>query len=185
MPSFVIQATIPLLVMLAIRQLAWRRVVALVPLAFLPDLDYFVGVHRASLHNVFILVPVAAWFWWEMRRGAGWARAEYAAIAGGYLGSHLIMDAFVGGISPLWPLDASAVFLWVAIEVNTRTNDLDLIFDPGTLPGAPTTSETFLWLSPTDVAILVVLAVATGLTWVRWRTRTSSGPDLDSGDRDV
>lgn len=181
MPSFVVTATIPLLAMLAIRQLDPRRVVALLPLVFLPDLDHFVGAHRASLHNVFILVPVAAWAWWEHRRGGGWDRVEPAAIAGGYLASHLVMDAFVGGISPLWPLDPRSVFLWVAIEVDTRTNELDLIFEPGTLAGAPETVETFLWVSPTDVAILVVLVAAAGLTWVLRQARTGSGGDEGPG----
>lgn len=172
MPSFVVTLTIPLLAMLAVRRLRWKRVVALAPIVYLPDLDYFVGVHRATFHNVFILVPPAAWLWWEMERGAGWARGEWAAVAGGFLASHLVMDAFVGGISPLWPLDPTAVFLWVAVEVNTRTDDLNLIFDPGTLAGAPETSETFLWISPTDVAILVVLAAAALVTWAAVHRRT-------------
>lgn len=185
MPSFVVTATIPLLVMLAVQRLSWRRVVALLPVVFLPDLDYFVGVHRAGLHNLFVLVPAAAWVWYHVDRGGGWDRAEWGVIAGGYLASHLVMDAFVGGISPLWPVADWAVFLWVAIEVNTRTNELDVIFEPGTLPGAPETSATFLWLSPTDVAILVVLAAAGLLTWVAYRRRTSSGRDQGPGGPDV
>lgn len=177
MPSFVVTATIPLLAMLAIRQLDPRKVMAALPVVYLPDLDYLVGVHRASLHNVFVLVPFLAWFWWEMDRGAGWARGEWPLVVAGYLTSHLIMDAFVGGISPLWPLAPQAIFLWVAIRVDTTTNTPEIIFDPGTLPGAPATSESFLWLSPTDVAIVVVVATAAAVTvWLR-SLRTSDAVD--------
>jgi hypothetical protein len=172
MPSFVVTATVPMLVMLAVRRLRWQRVLAMAPIVLLPDLDYLLGVHRATFHNLWILAPLAAWLWYELDRGAGWARGEWAVIAGGYLASHLVMDAFVGGISPLWPVTSKAVFLWVAVEVDTRTNELDVIFDPGTLPGAPATSETFTWISPTDVAIVVVLAGAALVTWAVYRRPT-------------
>lgn len=177
MPSFVIHGVVPALALLAIPSLRSRRVLALLPLAFLPDLDHWIGAHRASLHNVFILVPVLVWLWWEMDRGAGWERGEWAAIAGGYLGSHLLMDAFVGGLSPLWPLDPRGVFLLVAVEVETATNTPHLIFEPGTLSGTPQTVETFLWISPTDVAVLVFVVAVSAAAWLAPHVRTRFGPD--------
>lgn len=173
MPSFVIHAVVPALALLATGLFRRRRVLAALPLVFAPDLDHWVGVHRATFHNVFVLVPFVAWAWWEMDRGAGWDRAEWPVLGGVYVASNIVMDAFVGGVTPLWPLDPRAVFLWVAVRVDTATNTPELVFEPGTLPGAPETAETFLWISPTDVAIVVVLAGLALLTWAGARLRAS------------
>lgn len=181
MPSFVVHGVVPALAMMATGRLRRARVLALLPLTYLPDLDYVVGVHRATGHNVFILVPFLAWAWWEMDRGGGWERAEWPTIVGGYLASHLVMDAFVGGISPLWPLDPRAVFLWVAVRVDTATNTPTLVFEPGTLPGAPTTAEEFLWISPTDVAILALLVGLVIVTWAARHVRASVDEDEGVG----
>ncbi len=169
MPSFVVHGVVPTLLLLAVG-FTPRRVLLLLPLTFLPDLDFALGVHRASLHNVFILLPGAVWAWAESRYGEGWERAEWGVIATVYLGSHLLMDVFTGGIVLLWPVVNRALFVWVAVLVHTDTLSWELVLEPGTLVGPPVTSEVYTWLAPSEAAMLVLLAVGV-VVWalVRWR----------------
>lgn len=103
MPSFLIHSIIPLLPLLAARRLDARKVWMLWPLAHLPDLDYFLGYHRATFTSLFILVPglLLAFYGWrnEQRRSL----LAWGLIANVYLVSHIVMDTFTGGTVPLYP----------------------------------------------------------------------------------
>lgn len=170
MPSFVVHGLIPLLLILALRLAPPKVALATLPFTWLPDLDFWLGIHRATTSNVFILLPTLyLWYRW---REAQPQRAQYAAIATLYLASHLIMDMFAGGIVPFWPLWDYTVFWHFLIQINTETGEPDVTNDPGTHEGAPQVVEVFTWLSPIEAAMLAVTAVAVvGTLGWRWYKR--------------
>lgn len=186
MPSLVIHALIPTLAMLAARRWFDPRVVLyLWPLTLFPDVDYFGAngswwVHRATLSNVFVVAIVVGAVYVAARRWLGRDAARgWALVALVYLGSHLVMDAFVGGVVAFWPLWDRTFLYWFYIEVDTRTNEPTVYNAPGTHEGAPIVSTTYEWLSPVESAVVAFLLVFwVGLLVAAWwehRARRRSG----------
>lgn len=170
MPSFVVHGLIPLLVILALRLAPPRVALLTLPFTWLPDLDFWLGIHRATTSNVFILLPTLyLWYRWRQTQPE---RATYASTATIYLASHLVMDLFAGGIVPFWPLWGETVFWQFLIRINTQTGETDVVNEPGSHEGAPQVVEWFTWLSPIEAAMLAftVAAVALTLGW-RWYKR--------------
>lgn len=165
MPGLVIHAVVPPLVMLAMRRYFDPRIVILLwPMTILPDLDYFVGVHRATTMNVFFLAGVLlvthglarafdrpkAWLW--------------TGTAAAYLASHVVMDTFTGGVVPLYPLSDYTVCWFWYIEAVTATNDVTVYFEPCSHAGAPVVSRVYPVLQTDQAAMLAFVAFA----WVAY-----------------
>lgn len=174
MPSFAVHAVVPLLLLLAFRRLDRRAVFALWPLTIAPDFDYFFGFHRATLGNVFILVPFAAalaYAWWPDRRRPAVATWMLVAIA--YLGSHLLMDLFTGGSVLFYPFSDYTFCYDARILVVTATNQVQPTFAPCGRGGIPTVAPLYPWLSAVDAAIFALVlpvGLAAGASaW--WRAR--------------
>ncbi len=167
MPSFVVHGLIPLLLILALRLAPPRVALLMLPFTWLPDLDFWVGVHRGTTSNVFILLPtIYLWYRW---RNQDSKRSTYAGIATFYLASHLLMDLFAGGIMPLWPVWNETVFWHFLIQINTQTGETDVLNEPGSHEGAPQVVEWFTWLSPIEAAMLALTALAlVGTLGWRW-----------------
>jgi len=171
MPSFVTHLVIPPLVLASMGLVSWRYVVFLAPVAVLPDLDFFIPPHRAFLTNVWwpVLLGLAAW---RLRHHG---RREWLAAAVGcyYWSSHVLMDLFVGGVVPFWPFLDRTFLLFLAIVVDTRTLEREYVAEAGTYEGIPAVSETFVWLSPQEVAIAALVAAtlvaALGGQWLARR----------------
>jgi membrane-bound metal-dependent hydrolase YbcI (DUF457 family) len=152
-----------------------RKVFLAWPLTHLPDLDYLVGHHRATLHNVWVLVPflvVLAWSLHGPRRRPD--LAEWAAIGLCYLGSHLLMDVFAGGITLLYPLSLYTLCWGFTIDVVTATNELVVNWGPCSFEGIPVIAEIYPWLPWNEAAFLAFLVPATLVVvawrlWRRWR----------------
>ena len=163
MPSFVIHAVAPTLAMLAMRRYFDPRVVLLLwPLTFVPDLDYFFGTHRATTTSLFVtLLPVGFLYAWTLWGPPGAARFEmHARVALVYVGSHLLMDTFTGGIVPFYPL-SSWTFCWEAsVWVHTPTNRVEPTFGPCHHEGAPVVSEWYPFLDWDQASMLAFLLVA-------------------------
>jgi hypothetical protein len=166
-PSFVVHGLVPLLVILALRLAPPRVALATLPFTWLPDLDFWIGVHRATTSNVFILLPTL-YLWWRWRAERP-DRAQYAGVATIYLASHLVMDLFAGGIVPFWPIWDRTVFWHFLIRINTQTGERDITNQPGSHEGAPQVVEWFTWLSPIEAAMLAFTALAlVGTLGWRW-----------------
>lgn len=172
MASFPLLTLVPLLVLLAIPELDNRKVWLLLPLVYVADLDYFVGVHREWLHNVWTLVPsvgVVTYAFHEGRREL----AEWGVIATAYLASHLVMDVFLGGETLFWPISNWNVCYYFAVNVRTATNTPVRDMGSCSAPGAPIVSALYTWWSYSDTAVwavaLLALAVLLGYRW--WRRR--------------
>lgn len=141
-----------------------------------------VGYHRATLHNVWVLVPFAAVLLWSLRketRDPG--LAEWMAIALTYVGSHLLMDVFAGGVTLLYPLSLYTLCWTWTIDVVTATNTPVVTFGPCSFEGIPTVAEIYPWLPWNEAAFLAFLIPATLVVvawrlWRRWRRPRSEPP---------
>lgn len=161
MVSFVIQSVIPLLFLLSLPWLDRRKVLLAWPLTHVMDLDYVVGHHRATLHNVWVLLPFLAVLLWSLRpatRDPG--RAQWMTICLVYLASHLTMDVFAGGITLFYPLSEFTLCWFAAIDVVTATNTPIVYFEPCSFTGIPVVSEVYAWLSWNEAAFLAFLLPA-------------------------
>lgn len=92
---------LPLLVTYAARPdlFADRWPLALGGLGLLPDADKFLGM-QGLFHSLVPLVPLVAAVALAERRLTG--RYRYAALAGAFVGSHLVLDLLDGGPVPLF-----------------------------------------------------------------------------------
>lgn len=177
MPSFIVHGLIPPLLLLAFRLAPPRVVLWMLPFTWLPDLDYVIGVHRATTSNLMILVPfVVAWYGWRKTRPT-WA--PYAGVAAFYIASHLVMDLFAGGIVPFWPFWNETFFFHFEVIVNTDTNQPVPISDVGTREGAPEVAQFFRWISAFETAMLA-LTTAVGIALGLYRWRTGRWPSFSS-----
>lgn len=79
-----------------------RNILILGLFAILPDIDMYLN-HRASFHNIFILIiPVLAFIF---------INREIFGIISFYFISHIILDIFNGGVSLLYPFYKSVLFV--------------------------------------------------------------------------
>lgn len=153
MPSVVVHLLIPPLVLLSTRRFPFRLVMALLPLSLAPDLDFFIPPHRALLHSAFLVAALLALSWRWRTHGQA-LRADAALVAAFYLGSHSLMDLFVGGVVPLWPLTDRTFFIDVQVLINTRTLEPFPTFEPGTQAGVPEVSPIYEFLDGVEFGIL-------------------------------
>jgi hypothetical protein len=183
MPSITIHLLVPLLVLLATRRFDPRKVWILLPLTLLPDADYFLpGLHRAALTNLWVLaIPLALYVIATTRPhlrpvddlpAIGGAR-EWALIALVYLGSHLVMDMFTGGIVPLYPLSDWTACFYGYIEVETATNTPHFYFGQCSHDGIPQVIDVYTYLDLDETAmwafVLPTLAALAMTTFIRRR----------------
>jgi len=74
-----------------------KAAIALVPFGLLCDLDSLFGVHRATLHNIFVIfIPIIIM---AIRR----EKSKYLTLAALLLASHIFMDAFYNGVFLFYP----------------------------------------------------------------------------------
>jgi membrane-bound metal-dependent hydrolase YbcI (DUF457 family) len=159
-----------------------RKVLLAWPLTHLPDLDYLVGYHRATLHNVWVLLAFAAVLLWSLRPARrDPALAEWMGIALVYVGSHLLMDVFAGGVTLLYPLSTYTLCWTWTIDVVTATNTPVVTFGPCSYDGIPVIAEVYPWLPWNEAAFLAFLIPATlaVLAWRLWRRRRGESAARD------
>lgn len=159
MPTFVIQSLVPLLFLLSLPWIDRRKVLLAWPLTHLPDFDYLIGYHRATGHNLFVLLPFALAALYAWRKGRP-ALAEWMLIASVYVASHLVMDAFAGGVTLLYPLSLHTTCYYAEINVVTATNEPVLHAGRCSFEGVPTVSTVYTWLPASDAAMLAFVAPA-------------------------
>ena len=169
-PSLVIHLLIPPLVLLATGRFSWKLVLALLPLSLLPDIDFFVPPHRALFHSVFLVAALLALAWHWDKQGLK-QRVAPAVIAAFYLGSHSLMDLFVGGVVPLWPLSDQTFYVDVYVLVNTRTLEFFPTLEPGSVAGVPEVTPLYEFFEGVQAGILSLVLV-TALVLVVQRMRT-------------
>ncbi|MHB8585194.1 MAG: metal-dependent hydrolase [Thermoplasmatota archaeon] len=177
--SFTILVLLPLLTFLSIPALDRRKVWVCLPLTFLPDLDYFIGVHREWLHNVWVLIPFLAILAYGLARSdRNWI--QWGTIATGYVASHLIMDIFVGGETLFWPLFNTNYCYYATIDVATATNTPLVSYGSCVSTGAPTVSTLYTFLDYPETAewafVLATLATLGIVGLVKRARRATLAP---------
>lgn len=190
MVSWVPHIVVPTLVALAFfRSLPRNWVMALAPVTWLPDLDYFSpGEHRVWTHNVWIPLAflLACLLLWRRRDPTarflsfaarpGWPVA--LLLCAYYWSSHILLDVFAGGVLLFWPLLDTNFFLFYEVTINLQTGEATPVADAGTSQGAPEVSDNYTWLAYDHTATLAFLA-AVGLGaagWALLRRRRLRGP---------
>jgi hypothetical protein len=189
MPSFLPHAVAPALVAAAFLPIPRRTVLLYLPLVWAPDLDYLVpSQHRAATHSVLIpliLLAIAVVLW--RRRDPSARFWEFATRPGApvglslsafYLGSHVLMDVFAGGVVLLWPITYTNFFTDFQIILDTGSNTFEPTGSTGTEPVPPALSPRFPWLSYVDTAVAAFLAacLAAWLGLRQWRKARGTLP---------
>lgn len=161
-------------------------------------------LHRAVGHTALIGIPFLVWaivLWRRMLardpelrwasfqdrwRAFGHVPWGYPAVLiTFYLESHVLLDMFQGGVTPLWPLWDQYIYPRFIIWVNTETGmpRFETTVERGT--GAPALSPEYPWLVPEEVAIwLMVLAMLAFAVWYEKRGHRTRLP-VDEGGKDV
>lgn len=169
-PSAVIHLLIPPMVLLATRRFPPRLVLQLLPLSLLPDLDFFVPPHRALLHSVF-LVAILGYLSWRWAGEGRRLRSQAALVAAFYLGSHSLMDLFVGGVVPLWPLSDVNFYVDILVLIDTATLQVFPTIAPGASAGPPEVSPLYEAFDGEHAGIVLLTLLAAGAVFVQ-RART-------------
>lgn len=151
---------IPLLFLLSLPWLDRRKVLLAWPLTHLPDFDYWLPPHRALGHNLWILLPFLALWTWSTRKGRP-DLAQWGMIASVYVGSHLLMDVFAGGVTLLYPLSLHTTCYYAQIRVVTATDTPFIDAGRCSFEGVPTVAEVYTWLPSSEAALLAFLVPAT------------------------
>lgn len=161
--------------MLSMPWLDRRKVILAWPLTHLPDLDYLFVPHRAVGHNLFVLVPFAAVGLWAWRHGRA-PVVQWMVIALIYVGSHIAMDIWAGGVTLLYPLSSYTTCYYAEIRVVTATNTPFLDAGRCSHEGVGQVAEVYTWLPSTEAALLVFLVPATllVLAWRVWRRKPTA-----------
>ncbi|MGB0653751.1 MAG: metal-dependent hydrolase [Thermoplasmatota archaeon] len=189
MVSWLPHLVIPGLLALAFFPASRKRLLALAPLVWLPDVDYIVpSAHRAATHSVLIplaLLVAVTVLWRRQDPTARWAEfvtrpghPVNLTIAAYYFASHILLDVFQGGVVLLWPLLDTNVYLGFQLILDTGTNTFTPSGEAGTEQGAPALSPRYPWISTRDTAIAAFL-VATLAFWgllKGWQRATGRAP---------
>ncbi len=158
---------IPLLVLLALRMAPARVALLMLPFTLIHDIDYWIGTHRATLHNIFVVLP--ALFLWYKWRNEPPQRATYAGVSAYYLASHVFLDLFAGGVVLLYPLWNMNIYLNCRVLVETATDTIIPTCTTELGRGAPTVVDVYTWISPFEISIVVwSLGMLGGLYALRW-----------------
>jgi hypothetical protein len=127
-----------------------KNIILLSFFGILPDADIFL-FHRATFHNIFILiVPILIFiFVKDMREASG--------IICFYLGSHLLLDIFDGGIFLLYPFYNNVFYSVIEFIFNNG-----IIFNVGISKGIiniKTIGEPMISSENVGVAVLLIIAL--------------------------
>jgi hypothetical protein len=149
MPSIGLHLAITLFILAAcFKADELKPALLLLPFGLISDLDSFIGVHRATLHNLLViaipLLVMVAIKWYRIRA----PEARYFGFASLLLASHIFLDAFYNGVFLLYPFSTesynpqfwlglketglSMIFTWI---VPGKVGELEYVVTPQ--PGVP------------------------------------------------
>lgn len=131
------------------------RVLLLSPLAILPDLDVFLGIHRGMLHSLLIIIPLVLLSFIFLRR-----YSKYIAF---FLSSHLFLDFLSGGVPFFYPLIKTGVGVEFPLIVKFSSTPTIVEYLPRIVFSAPSSvyGQSYeLFSSFGIVSMLVFLAIS-------------------------
>lgn len=105
MPSIGLHLAVTLFFLAAVlKDAEFKPALLLLPFGLISDLDSFVGVHRATLHNVFVLILPLLGLYIYKRFKMTTIPNRYFAFASLLLASHIALDAFYNGVFLFYPV---------------------------------------------------------------------------------
>ncbi|MBN1455634.1 MAG: hypothetical protein JW945_05245, partial [Methanomicrobia archaeon] len=112
----------------------FKPALLLLPFGLISDLDSYVGVHRATLHNLFIIVVPLLLLLVNKRLHSTALQDRYVIFASILLASHISLDAFYNGVFLLYPVSMASYnpLFWFGL----KEQGLTLLFSwfiPGTV----------------------------------------------------
>jgi membrane-bound metal-dependent hydrolase YbcI (DUF457 family) len=104
MPSIGLHLAITLFFLASIlRDDDLKPALLLLPFGLISDFDSFIGVHRGTLHNLFIIfVPLFVLVAYKRLKGST-VKEKYFIFASLLLASHVFLDAFYNGVFLFYP----------------------------------------------------------------------------------
>lgn len=107
----------------------------LLPFGLLSDLDAYIGVHRATLHNLFIIsVPLVVMIAFKQLKINTTIKYRYFIFASMLLAFHILLDAFYNGVFLYYPVIDKSYDLqfWFGLK-ETGLSALFTWFVPGSV----------------------------------------------------
>jgi O-antigen/teichoic acid export membrane protein len=156
---------IPLVILLLLSntfKIEKKWILILAPFAVFPDLDIFLGFHRALLHNIFILaIPLL----FSIPR---WRVRSTFVLVFIYLGSHIFLDIFDGGVYLFYPFVKQVVYVTAKLDLlgNRIVPTLSYGFSSKIVSHGPLRSI----LTNDNAAALILLAIGFVL-WI-WKSKS-------------
>lgn len=151
MANWAIHIIVPLLALLIVsRREDMKYILLLLPLAVVPDIDTFVILHRALLHNIFIplILLLAAMLFIDKRKPL--------IIASVYFASHTFLDLFAGGVMLFYPIYNRLVFVDASLSL-TQTDEVIYTFEYGFSDYIMTKADGFIFDNAGVGALVFIL----------------------------
>lgn len=126
MPTFAFHLAITLIfVTILLKKEEATYALLLLPFGLISDLDCFFGVHRATLHNlVVIVIPLIFYILFKNRE-----KSKYLPMASALIGLHIISDGFTTGVFLLYPFSHMSydLNLWLGLTMEGVSFILDYV----------------------------------------------------------
>ena len=104
MPSPGLHLAITLFILAAIlKEDELKPALLLLPFGLISDLDSVIGVHRATLHNLFVILVPLLVLLVNQRVKFTTLKSQYFSFASLLLAVHIFLDAFYNGVFLLYP----------------------------------------------------------------------------------
>lgn len=130
----------------------YKKILLLGVLSILPDFDVLAGMHRYLFHNLFFTILIIMILWLSLGKIPG-------LLSVYFLGSHLLFDMNIVGISLLWPIYKNFLGFEVGL-FSHKLNGLNLIFNFFSKPFEIKESFMVSWyLSPMGTLVLILVIV--------------------------
>lgn len=182
MPNTALHIAVPLLILLLFTR-DRRLVLAVLPMAFIPDLDWFF-YHRATLHNLWLPLGFGLAAALAPRLGRPSWRPYLAAI-GLFFAAEVTMDYFDDGVVLLFPFDST--LHWGTVQAKVAFIEAPPVVLPGGEVVVPTVPTPVAEAVPrviefTEVSFRAesqftrgveapILALTAAMAWLRLRRR--------------
>jgi hypothetical protein len=145
MPSIGLHLAVTLIILASfLKDDEFKPALLLLPFGLISDLDSYVGVHRATLHNLFIIALPLLLLLAQKRLHVTLLQDRYFIFASILLASHICLDAFYNGVFMLYPFSTASYnpLFWLGLN----EQGLTLLFS---------------WLVPGKVGELVYVTTPT------------------------
>ncbi len=129
MPTFAFHLAITLIfITILLKREESKYALMLLPFGLVSDLDCFLGVHRAALHNlIVVIIPLVLYFLFRNSRNRG--KSKYLPMASALIALHIISDGFTTGVFLFYPFSHMSYDfnLWLGLTMEGVSFILDYV----------------------------------------------------------